>query len=333
MKSVVPRRKDGLAHNRSGAAEPDGSATVGQIMIFRNAALAALALALAPSCVLAAPPSPVPKPAHVVYGDNPAAGGYFQHDGVKLYYEVYGHGPPLLMIHGNGANIWSMKNQIAFFSKHYRVIVMDSRDHGRSGDAVGPLTFEAMTDDLAALLDHLHTGPVLVVGWSDGGIEALLLGIRHSDKVTKIAAMAANLYPEGIAAEFLKLSSPPPKTGPGHQPTRAERVAALDSDEPHIKPDSLQAITVPTLVLASDHDAIADEHTLEIYHHLPNAQLVIFPGATHMIPVDDPPRFNATVDRFFRTPFVTTDRVVGLMKSGARMKAEYVKEHAAAAGK
>jgi len=298
-------------------------------MIARNAALAALALALAPACALAAPPAA----ARVVYGDNPSAGGYFQHDGVKLYYEVYGRGPPLLLIHGNGASIWSMKYQIAFFSKHYRVIAMDSRDHGRSGDAAGPLTFEAMTDDLAALLDHLHTGPVLVLGWSDGGIEALLLGIRHPDQVTKIAAMAANLDPEGIAAELLKLEGPPPKLDPGHTPTRAERVGALDRDEPHIEPDALQAITVPTLVLASDHDAIADEHTLEIYHHLPNAELVIFPGGTHMIPVDDPARFNATVDRFFRTPFVKTDRVAGLLKSIARMKAEYAKEHAALDGR
>jgi len=86
-------------------------------------------------------------------------------------------------------------------------------------------------------------------------------------------------------------------------------------------------------VLASDHDAIADEHTLEIYHHLPNAELVIFPGGTHMIPVDDPARFNATVDRFFRTPFVKTDRVAGLLKSIARMKAEYAKEHAALDGR
>ena len=298
---------------------------MGRIMIFRNAVLAALALVLAPMCALAAPPAP----AHVVYGANPAAGGYFEHDGVKLYYEVYGAGPPLLLIHGNGANIWSMKNQIAFFSQHYRVIAMDSRDHGRSGDAAGALTFEAMTDDLAALLDHLHTGPVLVLGWSDGGIEALLLGIRHPDKVTKIAAMAANLDPEGIAPEFLKLEGSPPKTDPGHTPTRAEQVSALDRDEPHIKPDALQAITAPTLVLASDHDAIADEHTLEIYHHLPNAQLVIFPGATHMIPVDDPDLFNAAVDRFFRAPFVKTDRVAGLLKSIARLNAEYAKEHAA----
>jgi pimeloyl-ACP methyl ester carboxylesterase len=293
-------------------------------MSVRNAVLSALALALAPVCALAAA-----APVHFVYGANPAAAGTFDHDGVKLYYEVYGQGPPLLLIHGNGASIWSMKNQIAYFSKHYRVIAMDSRDHGRSGDADRALTFEAMTDDLAALLDHLHAGPVLVLGWSDGGIEALLLGLRHPDKVTRIAAMAANLDPQGVAADFLKLQGAPPKAEPGHTPTRAERVDALDRDEPHIKPEALQAITAPTLVLAGDHDAIADDHTLEIYHHLPSAQLAIFPGATHMIPVDDPALFNATVERFFAAPFVKTDRVGGLLKSVARLRAEYASEQAA----
>jgi len=85
--------------------------------------------------------------------------------------------------------------------------------------------------------------------------------------------------------------------------------------EPHIDPKALEASAVPTLILASDHDAIRDEHTLEIYHHLPNGELTIFPAATHMIPYDDPELFNATVDRFFKTPFVKKDRLKDLLKS------------------
>jgi pimeloyl-ACP methyl ester carboxylesterase len=249
---------------------------------------------------------------------------------VKLYYEVYGQGPPLLLIHGNGCSIWTMKYQIAYFRQHYRVIAMDSRDHGRSGDASNALTFEAMTDDLAALLDHLHTGPVLVLGWSDGADEALLLGIRHPRMVTKIASMAANLDPEGLAPGVLALGGPRPKVDPAHKPTRAERVAALDWDEPHIRPVALEEITAPTLVMASDHDLIADEHTLEIYHHLPNSQLAIFPDATHMIPAADPDRFNATVDRFFRTPFVKKNRLLDFLKSDRHLRQEYAADHAGA---
>lgn len=113
---------------------------------------------------------------------------------------------PLLLVHGNGGSISDLSAQINHFRKRYKVIAMDSRDQGRSGDSTEKLTYERMTDDLAALLDHLKVGPVNVLGWSDGGIEALLLGIRHPAKVKKIAAMAANLnpsenavYPELIA--------------------------------------------------------------------------------------------------------------------------------------
>jgi len=72
---------------------------------------------------------------------------------------------------------------------------MDSRDQGRSGDSDGPLAYEKMIDDLAALIDHFKLESVDVIGWSDGGIEALLLGVRHPDKVKKIVSMSANLNP------------------------------------------------------------------------------------------------------------------------------------------
>src|SRR6266581_5130809 len=94
------------------------------------------------------------------YGSNPAAGGTFMHDGVKLYYEVYGVGEPLLVIHGNGGSIADLKAQIDYFRKSYKVIAMDSRDQGRSGDSPDKITYEKVTDDLGALLDHLNAGPV-----------------------------------------------------------------------------------------------------------------------------------------------------------------------------
>lgn len=262
------------------------------------------------------------------YGSNPAVGRTFTHDGIKLYYEVYGVGEPLLLVHGNGGSIADFKAQIDYFRTRYKVIAMDSRDQGKSGDSPDRITYEKMTDDLAALLDHLHTGPVNVLGWSDGGIEGLLLGIRHPAKVKKIAAMAANLnpseqavYPEFVAAFKSMLDSMPAVDKETPEGKRELKVAQMGFDEPHIEANALEAIIAPTLVLASDHDAIRDEHTLEIYHHLPNSQLCIFPDATHMIPYDDPPRFNATVDRFFRTPFVKKDRVKDFVKSYEAMHA------------
>jgi pimeloyl-ACP methyl ester carboxylesterase len=188
----------------------------------------------------------------------------------------YGNGQPLLIIHGNGGSIRTLSAQISYFRQNYEVIVMDSRDHGRSSDSPDTLTFESMTDDLAALLDHLHTGPVNVLGWSDGGIEALLLGIRHPDKVKMIAAMAANLDPGGIHPDFLAAAQTQARTAGVDtttiQPaTRETRVSRLDRDEPHIKPEALETIRAPTLVMAGDHDLVRDEHTIMIYHHIPKS--------------------------------------------------------------
>jgi len=86
-------------------------------------------------------------------------------------------------------------------------------------------------------------------------------------------------------------------------------------EEPNIAPSALQAITAPTLVLASDHDLIRDEHTLDIFHHLPDSELAIFPNATRMVPYDDARLFNATVERFFRAPFVKKDRIKDFLDS------------------
>ena len=109
-------------------------------------------------------PQVAPAKSAVRYGSNPSAGKTFTHDGIKLYYEVYGAGSPLLLVHGNGGSIHDLSAQIDYFRKRYKVIAMDSRDHGRSADSPDKITYEKMTGDLAALLDHLQTGPVDVLG-------------------------------------------------------------------------------------------------------------------------------------------------------------------------
>jgi len=269
-----------------------------------------------------------PTTAAVKYGANAAAGHTFTHDGVTLYYEVYGTGEPLLMVHGNGGSISDLRKQIAYFRKRYMVIAMDSRDHGRSGDSAEALTYEKMTDDQAALLDHLKVGPVNVLGWSDGGIEALLLGIRHPARVKKLVAMAANLNPteDAFSPDILALiktmmADIPATARDTPEGRRALKVTGMMLVEPNIDAKALEGITAPTLVLAADHDVIRDEHTIDIYHHVPNSQLAIFPNATHMIPYDDPATFNATVERFLRTPFVKRERIKDTMASLEKMKA------------
>ena len=172
-----------------------------------------------------------------------------------------------------------------------------------------------------------------VLGWSDGGIEALLLGIRHPAKVKKIAAMAANLnpstdavYPETLAMGRSMIDGIPAAEKDTPQGRRAIKVTSMALEEPNIARSALQAITAPTLVLAGDHDLIRDEHTLDIFHHVPNSQLAIFPNATHMVPYDDSALFNATVQRFFRAPFVKKDRIKDVLASYESLMASLQKK-------
>lgn len=277
---------------------------------------------VAPAPEAAAPVAAIP------YGANPAASGTFTHDGVTLYYETYGQGEPLLLVHGNGGSIGRMAAQIDFFKAHYQVIAMDSREQGKSGDSADPIKYEKMTDDLAALLEHLKAGPANVLGWSDGGIEALLLCVRHPDKVKKLAAMAANLnpslaavYPETDAFAKTVVSSMPEEVRNTPQGKRELKVASLMSEEPHIDPAMLGKITAPTLILSGDQDLIRLEHTVTIFNSVPNANLAIFPNSTHMVPYDDPALFNGTLQRFFQTPFQKKDRVGDVLSTFEKLLA------------
>src|ERR1700750_637801 len=105
----------------------------------------------------------------VRYGDNPAAGKYYDVRGIKMYCEVYGTGKPLLLIHGNGGSIAAFTRNIPYFSKKYMVIVPDSRAQGKSTDGRDSLSFEMMADDFAELLNVMHIDSSYVLGWSDGG--------------------------------------------------------------------------------------------------------------------------------------------------------------------
>lgn len=283
----------------------------------------AAVLVLAVGC--SPPETKTVEAAAIPYGANKDAGATFVHDGVTLYYETYGQGEPLLLVHGNGVSIGSLAAQIDHFKAKYKVIAMDSRDHGRSADSEAPITYEKMTDDLAALIDHLKLGPVDVVGWSDGGVEALLLGVRHPGKVKKIVSMSANLTPgpeafnPEVTALIKSMMDVPDEAKNTPQGRRQVKVVGMMLEEPNIPPAMLAKVSAPTLVLASDHDLVRIEHIVTIYRSLPNAQLAIFPNATHLIPYDDPEQFNGTVDRFLATPFKKIDLIPQTMASIEKM--------------
>jgi pimeloyl-ACP methyl ester carboxylesterase len=242
----------------------------------------------------------------IPYGSNAASGKYLNTRGIRMYYEAYGKGAPLLLIHGNGGSIASMASQIPFFSKSYRVIAADSRSQGNSPDPGDSLSYEMMADDCSALLDSLHIDSACVIGWSDGGIIGLLMAIRHPGKVRKLAVTGANIRPDTSAfsaadvqsmkdqAEKLQKQQQDPKTKNEIKLTR------LMINEPDISLPLLQMIQCPVLVIGGDHDIIKTEHTLEIFRSIPGANLWILPGSGHDTCISFRDDFNEQVERFFK---------------------------------
>ena len=227
-----------------------------------------------------------------------------------MYCETYGEGEPLVFIHGNGGSIKHFVNQIPYFSKKYKVIVADSRSQGKSVDKGDTLTYEMMADDFAALLDAMKIDSALVVGWSDGGINGLLLASRHPEKVKKLVSTGANLWPDttAIFAELIKMIEPI-YTSLKNTPDKSDSVKTqmklmrLMLEEPHIPLAILTAIKCPTLIVGGDHDVIKEEHTMLIYKNIPKAYLWILPNSGHSTLISYKNEFNKTVDDFFSKPY------------------------------
>jgi pimeloyl-ACP methyl ester carboxylesterase len=247
------------------------------------------------------------------YGDDTKAGNYLFVNGANLYYEVYGDGDPIILLHGNGGNIAAMKHQIEYFSKHYKVITMDCRGRGKSEMGSDTLTYMLMTKDVISLLDHLHLDSVYVTGRSDGGIISLLMGIYFPERVRKIAAFGANLRPdttagypylmEQIHRDRIQAEEMIQRNDTTHNWNLIRQLDRLMEFQPHISTNELLEIKAPVLILSCDRDVIKEEHTLEIYRNIPKADLCIFPGETHQITLENPALFNSTVAKFFSDPY------------------------------
>ncbi len=133
---------------------------------------------------------------------TPSTKGPYAHLGdITIYFEVHGSGYPILLLHGGFSNSEIWEHQIRALAKQYKVITMDSRGHGRSTDAEGAITYELLASDAVALLDYLGIGRAHVVGWSDGGVAGLHMGITYPDRLDKLVTIGASAQGPGSLYE------------------------------------------------------------------------------------------------------------------------------------
>ncbi|MCC8424997.1 alpha/beta fold hydrolase [Mucilaginibacter sp. UR6-11] len=237
---------------------------------------------------------------YINYGSNADNGNYATVNGIKLYYETYGEGKPLVLLHGNGGSIANQSARISFFKSKYKVIAIDSRAQGKSGDDGKELTYDLMADDINQLLEQIHIDSAYFWGQSDGGIIALEMGMRYPKKVKKLAAWGANIQADSSAFTpgiYKSIAVEAKSSDP-----RKRKLNTLMLNYPHLSFSALSAIKVPALVMAGDRDAISPEHTLKIYQSLPKGQLFIMPGATHSGAYEKPNLFNQVLQDFLNQP-------------------------------
>ena len=252
------------------------------------------------------------------YGGNPAAGHTAEINGIKIYYEIYGEGEPLMLLHGNGASIGAFSLQIPELSKHFKVIAVDSRAQGRSTDSDAEITYALMASDMSALISQLHLGSVNVLGWSDGGNIGLELALAHPEQVKKLITFGANYThvdyeapPDNVTMQpddprLLSTKSAIDAAVKTRQPSTEavqKKLNDLMEKYPNITIAQLHTIQPPVLVVAGDHDVIKLEQTVSLFRNLPHAELWVVPGATHFVAMEKPEVVNRAAISFFTTPY------------------------------
>lgn len=222
---------------------------------------------------------------------------------IKLHYREEGSGYPLILLHGNGEDSAHFKHQIEYFSKEYRVIAIDTRGQGESPRGTAPFTFEQFAQDLQDFMDEHGIFKANILGFSDGGIIALLFALNNMGRVNKLVLNGANLDPSGVIEPVRRRIKEKAEQAAETKDESAESMACYErlvlmDRQPAIDPAELAKLEdVPTLVIVGTDDLIEAEHTQLIYRSLPNAELVIIPG-DHFIAYDNPVDFNKAVDRF-----------------------------------
>ncbi len=202
--------------------------------------------------------------------------------GHRMFYTARGGGPTLVFLHGGGdSGEHSFVRQLDVFSEHHHVVAPDQVGQGRTPDVPGPLSYTTMMEDTAELLRALKLRNVDVLGFSDGGILALMLAVRHPDLVRRLVISGVNIAPEGLSPEDLDelraTQSPKPRT----IDEKLARLWFTSPTEDELNLELLAKISQPVLLISGDRDAITLEHTLKIFHALPNAQLCVLPGTDH----------------------------------------------------
>ena len=259
---------------------------------------------------------PVKENNTIIYGSND--GKYISIHNKKIYYEEYGKGVPLLLLHPGLGSIENFKDLIPKLADSFRLIIPDAPGHGRS-EHPDSMSRQLLADFSSELIDHLKLDSVYVLGWSTGGITSLILASNRPDKVKKVISGGSNTTLDGITPEGIELM-------------HAYTVEAIEEDKEWLKnyqtlnpepskwkkfvennikmwfedtavtTQQLKSINIPVLIIRGDRDLIKLEHSIQLYQALKKGELCIYPNVGHNIPSQHPEILAKIAIEFFNHP-------------------------------
>src|SRR5215212_9909443 len=249
-------------------------------------------------------------------------------NGASLYVEDHGQGDPVVLVHAGLLSSGSWAGVVPLLAESYRVIAFDNRGHGRSTNPSGTLSYQQMADDTAALIEALGLERPFVGGWSDGGEVALQFGLRHPGRARALIAGGTSLEMGtetirsqtsaffhiddngvvdlgAVAGAFeqsllptLRQSHP---HGEQHWQTIIQQSATMWLTYAGLTREQVDQIAEPVLVVVGDRDEhIPVEEAVRLFRWLPNADLAILPGTSHLRPLVDPTTFVRSVTDFLQ---------------------------------
>lgn len=222
------------------------------------------------------------------------SGKYAEVNGLKMYYEIYGEGFPLVLIHGGGSTLETTFGRIIpGLAKKHKLIAVEMQAHGHTADIDRPLSFEQDADDIAALLKHLRIDKADIFGFSNGASTTLQFALRHPQLTNRIIVASTMYKTSGAApgffdmmrdATFAEMPQPYKDAFLKINPDKAALQRMYDRDVTRMRnfrdmtDAQIKSITAPALIIAGNNDILTPEHAVETYRNMQNAQLVLLPG-------------------------------------------------------
>jgi pimeloyl-ACP methyl ester carboxylesterase len=238
---------------------------------------------------------------------------YVQLGAVKTWYDEFGSGDPLVLLHGGLVDARFFEPNLGALAERFHVYTPERRGHGHTPDVEGPITYQLMADDMIAFLEKVVGRPADLVGHSDGAVIAMLVAMKRPDLVQRLVMISGGFDKSGEAVQDMEfdvdqvvqfLGSAYGEVSPDgeeHFPLVVGKIGEMMKTEPRMDVSELSKVASRSLVMFSDDDLMTLGHGVEMFDALPDAEFAVVPGTSHFLTQEKPHLVNAIVLDFLTT--------------------------------